>query len=326
MIDGRRTGRPSPWWPRPAGLLVGILLLLAGCGGSGATTPPTPDAANDRLAQILSRGTIILSTDLEYPPQSYAVEGAERKADTRCAPNQLTAPEVGGFDVDTAVAVAAELGVEPCFITPSWTEIIGGGWGDRWDIAFGSVSITTERMKVLHFTQPYYADAAYFYVHEDSAIADPTELGGLRVGACASCVHEAYLEGTLVLPGQEIEPVVSDAEIVLFDVEAPGFEALAAGDGVELSAFLAQEPVGSSAIADGMPIKPIGEPAFFAYAAGAIDRSASADVTSLIDRVNEIVASLHADGTLRESSMTHYGRDYTAEAAEFDVATLEQAP
>lgn len=307
---------------RPTSILAILALALSACGGGGVATSSAP-AANDKLAQILDRGTILLSTDLEYPPQSFAVEGAERLADTRCAANQLTAPEVSGFDVDTAIAVAAELGVEPCFVTPSWTEIIGGGWSDRWDIAFGSVSITVDRQEVLHFTQPYYADAARFYVHEDSTLTDPVELSGKRVGACASCVHEAYLEDTLVLPGQEITTVVENPQVVLFDVEAPGLEALAQGDDVELAAFLAQEPIGQAAIDSGMPLKAIGEPAFFAYSAGAVDRSSGADTERFIDRVNEIVAGLHADGTMTALSMKYYDHDYTTEAADFDVTTLE---
>lgn len=37
----------------------------------------------DKLAQILARGTLILSTDPAYPPQSYRVRGATRLARTR---------------------------------------------------------------------------------------------------------------------------------------------------------------------------------------------------------------------------------------------------
>src|SRR5690348_16435837 len=99
----------------------------------------------------MARGTLVVSTDPEYPPQSFAVEGAQRKADTKCTSNQLTAPELDGFDVQTALELARRLGVEPCFVTPSWTEITGGSWGDRWDISVGSMDISRERMGVLWF-------------------------------------------------------------------------------------------------------------------------------------------------------------------------------
>jgi len=69
--------------------------------------------------------------------QSYAVEGAERAANTKCAPNELTAPEITGYDAETGKPVAEALGVEPCFVTPTWTEVTAGSWGDRWDLAYG---------------------------------------------------------------------------------------------------------------------------------------------------------------------------------------------
>ena len=45
-------------------------LLLASCGGA-------PAAAKDKLAEILARGTLIVSTDPAYPPQSSLVEGGQ---------------------------------------------------------------------------------------------------------------------------------------------------------------------------------------------------------------------------------------------------------
>ena len=69
--------------------------------------------------------------------------------------NQLTTPQVAGYDADTGELVAKALGVEPCFVTPSWTEITAGKWSDRWDIAFGSGAITADRMTRLWMTAPY---------------------------------------------------------------------------------------------------------------------------------------------------------------------------
>ncbi|HEY6691925.1 MAG TPA: transporter substrate-binding domain-containing protein [Solirubrobacteraceae bacterium] len=125
--------------------------MLAACGGgdSGEEPAAAPGAeAGDpapALAQVVARGTLTLSTDLRYPPQSFAVKRAKRAPGSRCPANQLTAPQVAGYDADTGELVAKALGVEPCFVTPSWTEITAGKWSDRWDIAFGSGAITADR-------------------------------------------------------------------------------------------------------------------------------------------------------------------------------------
>ena len=124
------------------GLAVMAILAATGCGSSGtdgasgttatsetSTVQPAGDASTDKLAQVLARGTLILFTDPAYPPQSFAVKGAKRPADTKCAANQLTADQISGYDAETGKLVAEKLGVEPCFVTPSWTEVTGGQLG-----------------------------------------------------------------------------------------------------------------------------------------------------------------------------------------------------
>jgi hypothetical protein len=105
-------------------LLAAIALVVAGCGGGpSASSAPSADPATDKLAQILARGTLVSYGELDYPPQSIRVEGAPRATDTRCLPNQITAQEVTGFDIETTKLVAKELGVEACFIQLTWTEV-----------------------------------------------------------------------------------------------------------------------------------------------------------------------------------------------------------
>jgi hypothetical protein len=46
--------------------------------------PPAPTSAPDYLSDILQRGTLVVSTDPAYPPQSELVENTSRPADTKC--------------------------------------------------------------------------------------------------------------------------------------------------------------------------------------------------------------------------------------------------
>jgi polar amino acid transport system substrate-binding protein len=298
--------------------------LLAACGGATRTptgNTPVADPTTDKLAQVQARGTLVLFTDPEYPPQSFAVEGAERAAETLCDENQLTAPEISGYDAETGKLVAAALDVEPCFVTPSWTEVTAGNWSDRWDLAYGSGAIAADRMEALYMTQPYYSTPANFFVPVDSPAEIPEDLSGARVGACAGCTMEDYLRGTLELPGSQIDFVVDDPEIVTFEAEPPGLEAATEG---EIDAFLCSEPVGASAIADGLALRMLETPAYSTYKTGYVDRSSGLDVRLFIERVNEIVAGLHADGTLSDLSVEYFGRDYAAAAAQYDIEALDQ--
>ena len=111
--------------------------------GAPAAASPAADPTKDKLAQVQARGTLVLYTDPDYAPQSMQVEGAARAPDTKCAPNQLTGPEMDGYDVQIGKLVAAKLGVEPCFVVVPFDEVIAGGWGDRFDVAWGSGAMTT---------------------------------------------------------------------------------------------------------------------------------------------------------------------------------------
>ena len=96
--------------------------MPAACGGGDSGEEPAAapgaeagDPATDKLAQVVARGTLTLWTDLRYPPQSFAVKGAKRAPGSRCPANELTAPQVAGYDADTGELVAKALAVEPYF-------------------------------------------------------------------------------------------------------------------------------------------------------------------------------------------------------------------
>ena len=88
--------------------------------------------------------------------------------------------------------------------------MIAGSWGDRYDVAWGSGAITTDRMKRLYVTQPYYSTPANFFVKDHSTVTGPTDLSGKKIGVCSGCTHHQYLRRTLELPGQKIDFVVDD--------------------------------------------------------------------------------------------------------------------
>jgi polar amino acid transport system substrate-binding protein len=312
---------------RLAPAAVALALLLAGCGSDGSDTGSAGGAARDaspatdKLAQVKARGTLILFTDPAYPPQSFAVKGARRPASTKCAANELTAAEIAGYDADTGKLVAKSLGVEPCFVTPSWTEVTAGNWGDRWDLAYGSGAIEYSRMEALYMTQPYYSTPTNFFVPKSSRARTPSDLSGKKVGACTGCTMEKYLRGTLELPGPKTETLVENPRIVTFDTEVPGLVATAKG---RLAAFLCSEPVGAEAIAKGAPLRMLATPAYYSNKTGYVDKQSGLDVGPFVERVNEIIAARHADGTLGRLSEKYFGKDYAAKAAEFDLSAIEQ--
>ena len=299
-------------------LMLILSMLLVSCQAA-------PAPANDKLGEILARGTLLISTDPAYPPQSELVEDAQRPASTKCTGDQRTAAELRGFDIDVAVEIAKRLGVEPCFTTPDWTLIVAGNWADRWDISVGSMTITPERMQNLYFTQPYYTTPAAFFVHKDNTtFTQPSDLSGKKIGACTGCTYDFYIAGTLQIPGETMNYVVKDAVFTGYETDLNALQDLALGDGVRLDAVLTAQPTGAGVIADGLPLKQLGDPVFFEYLGAAVDKASSIDPKPFVEKVTELIQAMHADGTLLKLSQQYYKLDLTTSAAKFDLSQLKQ--
>jgi polar amino acid transport system substrate-binding protein len=277
---------------------VVLMLALAGsaCGGGDG-------GANDLLASIEDKGTLTVSTDPAYPPQS------ELNKDTG---------EYEGFDIDVATEIAERLGVDVAWEAPAWETIISGGWNGRWDISVGSMTITPERAEVLHFTPPYYFTPAAYAVHKDNTtITDVSSLNGKRIGVCGGCTYDLYLQDKLSIAKDEtgepvkIESKVTDPQIKTYDTDSTAIQDLALGDGRRLDAAVSALPTLEAAIEAGSPIKVVPPDLYYEPLSVAVDRSSQLDPTSLVERISEIVREMHDDGTLVELSEKWYGTDLT---------------
>jgi polar amino acid transport system substrate-binding protein len=293
-------------------LLLGVLSLVAAAcgeeepapsGGGGTQADETvcstyDTSAGDLLAQICENGEIRVSTDPAYPPQS-----------------ELN-PETGeyeGFDIDVAQEIADRLGVEIAWETPDWEVLTAGGWNDRWDMSVGSMTPTNDRQEVLDFTQPYAYVPAVVVVHEDSSAEDvTTDLDGKKIGFCASCTYEFFVDKSLDISGFEFDFVIDDANGTGYDTDTTALQDLALGDGTRLDAVMTSEPTAQAFIDAGNPVRIVGEPVFGEPLAIAFDKSSELDDASLLSEVDAIVAEMHDDGTLTELSEQWYeGIDVT---------------
>jgi len=282
-------------------MLLGLLLLamvatFASCGPQEAKPTETPAGPADLLDQVLAAGKIVVSTDPNYAPQSFLNEQGE----------------LDGFDVDVAKEVAKRLGVKLEFVTPDWDLITAGNWGGRWDLSIGSMTITEDRQAVLWFTDPYYYTPASFAVHKDNTtITKPEDLAGKTIGFGTATTYEAYLNGRLKIVGEkQMYDPPKNPILKPYSTDAEAIQDLALGDGVRLDAVMSAQPTLQEAINKGVPIKIIGTPAYYEPLAFALDKSRGPS-SKMLAKLNEIIAAMHADGTLTRLSMKWYGIDIT---------------
>ena len=292
--------------------LIGVLALpLAACGGGDDDGRAVNEASDDGvcsdaedgtlLAEVCDRGTLTVSTDPAYPPQSSL---------------DKQSGDYVGFDIDVATEIADRIGVDVAWEAPSWDVITAGGWNDRWQMSVGSMTPTNDRQAVLNFTQPYYYTPAVVVVNEDNtSVSDvTTDLDGAKIGVCSACTYEQFLDKSLKIKGFPFDFTIDDAEISGYDTDTTALEDLGLGDGVRLDAVITSLTTAQGYIDAGGPVKIVGDPVFYEPLAVAIDKSSSADPESFTEAVDTIVGEMHDDGTLTELSKKWYdGTDLSVE-------------
>lgn len=253
----------------------------------------------DLLATICAEGKITMSTDPAYPPQSVL------------APDDPLGYK--GFDIDVGKAIADRLGVDLAFETPSWQVLTAGSWNGRWDFSVGSMTVTSPRQEVLDFTQPYYFTPAQLAVQKDSTITDPAGLAGKVICVGEGTTYLDWINGTLDFGTESPQtdaPAGSTATTLPTDRDCANAWQSGRHD---FEGWLSSITTVQGAIDDGLPVKAIGEPVFYEPLAVAFDKSAPT-YTALVAAVDQIVADMHADGTLSQLSMKWFNYDYTVRA------------
>jgi polar amino acid transport system substrate-binding protein len=295
---------------RGISLLAAASLLLAACTGGGGQQAPA-----NLLEQVQQRGTLIVSTDANYAPQSVLRQGGGTRTEgTKCASDQLTAGEMEGFDIDVALELGKRLGVETCFVTPAWDSITAGNWGGRWDASVGSMTITTARQDVLHFTSPYYYTPAQFAAAASSGITSLDQLNGQAVCVGSATTYDAWLNGDmegLGLPEASIyaQPP-ADVTVVPLETDQECAQAIAAGR-TDFAVYLTSGTVVDTNIADGVPVVKVGSPVYSEDLAVAVDKSSSLDPMPLVTELDKAVDAMHAEGMLSSLSQKWFQADLT---------------
>lgn len=304
-------------------LFGAVAVLVTACTGGTATTAPSATAAataapttaastapstaasvapasvapiaGGLLEKILKAGTLTVSTDPNYAPQS--VKNPDGS--------------FSGFDIDVATEVAKRLGVKVAFVTPDWTLITAGSWSGRWDASVGSMTITADRQKVLDFSPPYYYTPAQMTASKASGITTMDGLAGKTICAGASTTYLDWLQGKKLDFGTMSPTTTPPAGIktVSLKTDADCPQTWAAGRN-DFQGWLSSSTTVDGAIAAGMPVVKVGDPVYFEPLAVAADRSGPVD-TDFVAAVKSIVDAMHADGTLTAMSMKWFKADLT---------------
>jgi len=296
--------------------VAAVVVILSACSSTNApasqsaAAPSTASAApsasvaatvdpNSLLGKVIAAGKIRIATDPNYKPFSFlnpdgTYDGFDNATATE-AVKRLSA------------AVGKPIAIE--WTTPSWEIITAGGWGGRFDISIGSMSVTVGRAKVVDFVDPYYYDSGAVAVPKDSTVQTLADLnGGKSICVGTATTYQQWLDGTLEIVDPNKLAPPTNPKIVPLETDNLCVQAVAAGR--KYDAIVAN----ANGLADQAKTAPIrvlsGPPIFTVSVAFALDKAGPSDA-SLIEALNKIVGEMHADGTLTQLSMKYLGKDST---------------
>ncbi|ABI89544.1 bacterial extracellular solute-binding s, 3 family protein [Burkholderia ambifaria AMMD] len=117
--------------------------------------------------QTVRPGTLLVGSDLTYPPYAY-----------------LEAGKPAGFDAEFARLLARHLKLEPVFLDTRFPDLILGMKARRFDVVASALYVTPDRVKQVDFV-PYLKTGASLLVAKGSAFLPktPQDLCGKRVGS-----------------------------------------------------------------------------------------------------------------------------------------------
>src|SRR6266481_1627472 len=203
------------------------LVMLAMLVAMPATLVAPPARAESTLDKILKEKKIRVAIDVGNPP--FGILDKDGQPD--------------GSDVAVARQMAKDMGVELEFVQVPSTGRIPSLLAGRADVTIASISITSDRAKVVMFCNPDGALSIVIFGPKGVAIKTPADLVGKRIGITRATLEEATVP-KMAPPG---------TNIVWFDEIGATIQALLSGqvDAVAMSSFAGKT------VADGNPAKEI---------------------------------------------------------------------
>ena len=177
-------------------LALATAFTVAGCSNSQESAADTNLEATEATAA--STGDVLrIGTEGAYAPFNYT------NADGT----------LGGFDVEIANALCADMQVTCEIVAQDWDGIIPGLKAGKYDAIVAAMSVTPERSQQVSFTDPYFSNALVFLAKKDSSF-DPSnnsDIDSHSIAAQRSTISSQWLEDTYPKADMKLYDTLSNA-------------------------------------------------------------------------------------------------------------------
>lgn len=246
-------------------------LVLSGCSKK-------PEAGDFTI----EKGVLKVGMEIGYPPMEYYDVDGKTPI---------------GFDVELGKAVAERLGLTVEFIDTAWDGIFAGLETNKYDLVMSSATITPERLESMDFSVPYVGNGQAIVVQTISNFRPegPQDLAGKVVAYQAETTSDLFMEkqaaAGLSFTSAEFDKVINAYdELKLGRCDAVVCDALVYANYKD-------------------------DPAFISTWTGSADEYFGVAIRkgndTLVEKVNEAIAAMFADGTMKHIYLSVFGADLT---------------
>ena len=267
-------------------LTAAMTVSLTACGGAGDSASTTgSDAAGVTEAGVSdsSSGKEVLRVAMsaDYAPFDWLQED-----DSNGAVITTNGSYMNGYDVRMAKYIADELGMDLEITQIDWDGLILSIQSDKVDCAIAGMSITSERMQSVDFSDPYYNANIVAVVAGDGPYADVVNLTDLKGATLTSTLNTVWYD----VLDQVTDYATKDAAL---DTFASMVSAVHAG---KIDGFTCDMPSAKSILMTNPDLKIID----FEGGTGFEVSNEETDLgiackkgdTELVDKINEVLAGL----------------------------------
>lgn len=270
-------------------LVLAALLALGGCSNNQESATETNTQVTENTAATTDE-VLRIGTEGAYAPFNYT------NADGT----------LGGFDVEIANAICADMQVSCEIMAQDWDGIIPGLKAGKYDAIVAAMSVTPERAKQVAFTDPYFSNALVFLAKKDSSF-DPSSSSDINAHSIAA--------QRSTISSQWLEDVYPKANMKLYDTLSNAFLDLGSG---RVDAM----------ISDKLPaIEWLGSPSGSDYVLKGDDIDINdnfaiavrPDDEALQAKINQSLATLKSNGTYDKINQKYFAVPASATATETPI-------
>ena len=205
-------------------LTLMLLLSVVGCSNTGGSASPSTETATLRVGMECAYAPFNW-TQIDDANGAAPIEGGDY---------------AGGYDVEIAKLIAAEMGRELVIVKTEWDGLIPAMLADKIDLIIAGMSPSDERREAIDFSDYYYTSDIVLVVRADSDFADAlsiSDFAGARVTGQLSTLHYDFIdqiEGVDKQPAMDTFPAMvvalTSGRIDAYTSERPGAESAVAAN------------------------------------------------------------------------------------------------